>query len=47
MTRIFTDHKQNLGQNKRDKAMSVALVPVTKNMKKQAIIPKNMVLDPG
>jgi len=30
-----------------DKAMSVAPVPVTTNMNKQAVMPKNMVLDPG
>ena len=29
-----------------DKAMSVTPVPVTKNMNKQAIIPKNIVPDP-
>ena len=27
--------------------MSVALVPATTNNNKQAIVPKNMVLDPG
>ena len=30
-----------------NKAMSVAPVPVTMNTNKQAVIPKNMVLDPG
>ena len=29
-----------------DKVMSVALVPVTTNMNKQAVIPKNMIPDP-
>jgi len=30
-----------------DKAMSVALIPVTMNTNKQAVMPKNMVPDPG
>jgi len=30
-----------------NKKMSVALVPTTTNNNKQAIVPKNMVLDPG
>jgi len=30
-----------------DEAISVALVPVTTNMNKQAIMPKNIVSDPG
>jgi len=30
-----------------NKKMSVALVPETTNNNKQAIVPKNMVLDPG
>jgi len=30
-----------------DKAMSVALIPVTINTNKQAVIPKNMVPDLG
>jgi len=30
-----------------NKKMSVALVPATTNNNKQAIVPKNMVLDPG
>jgi len=30
-----------------DKAMSVVPAPVTMNMNEQAVMPKNIVLDPG
>ena len=37
-----------INRNKQsDKAMSVALVPVTTNTNKQAVMPKNIVPDPG